>query len=104
MTTVNVTDRDGTRQEVRLSPGSTLMEILRDADLGVAALCGGMCSCATCHVYVDAAWLPKLPEMQSDEAEILNDLSTRQPGSRLSCQIVLRAEYDGLTVSIAPEE
>jgi len=80
------------------------MEVLRDQDLGVAALCGGMCSCATCHVYVDESWLAKLPEIQSDEAEVINELSERKPNSRLSCQIRLDDACDGLGVTVAPEE
>lgn len=104
MTTLNVTDRDGAEHQLQAKPGNTLMEVLRDADMGIAALCGGMCSCATCHVYIDSAWLPKLPAVQSDEQEVLSDLSDRLPNSRLSCQIMLRAEYDGLAVTVAPEE
>lgn len=105
MTTIKATDRDGVQHELQAKPGNTLMEVLRDADLGIAALCGGMCACATCHVYVDDAWMPKLPERQSDEAALLEDLSAYQPTqSRLSCQVTLSSELDGLTVTVAPEE
>ena len=58
-------------------------------DDGVAAICGGMCSCATCHVYVDPEWLPKLPARMSDESDMLGDLSHRRENSRLSCQVIL---------------
>jgi ferredoxin, 2Fe-2S len=104
MTTLNVTDRDGAEHQLKAPAGSTLMEVLRDQDMGVAALCGGMCSCATCHVYVDETWVAKLPAIQSDENEVLMDLSSRQPNSRLSCQISLGNELDGLKVTVAPEE
>ncbi|MGC3982090.1 MAG: 2Fe-2S iron-sulfur cluster-binding protein [Steroidobacteraceae bacterium] len=104
MTTLNVIDRDGAEHQVKAPKGATLMEVLRDQDLGVAALCGGMCSCATCHVYVDEAWLGKLPAVQSDENEVLSDLPDRLPNSRLSCQIVVVPAYEGLKVTVAPEE
>jgi len=104
MTTLKVTDRDGAEHQLQGTPGGTLMEVLRDADMGIAALCGGICSCATCHVYIDDAWLSKLPEIQSDEQDVLSDLPDRLPNSRLSCQVMLRTEYDGLAVTVAPEE
>jgi len=81
-----------------------LMEPLRDLDAGISAICGGMCSCATCHVYVDPEWVSKLPAAMSDETDMLRDLSTRRDNSRLSCQIQLTAAIDGLRVTIAPEE
>jgi ferredoxin, 2Fe-2S len=104
MTTVNVIDRDGVEHQLQSPPGATLMEVLRDQDMGVAALCGGMCSCATCHVYVDEAWLTALPAAQSDETDILSDLPDRKTNSRLSCQIAMVAAYEGLKVTVAPEE
>jgi 2Fe-2S ferredoxin len=73
-------------------------------DDGVAAICGGMCSCATCHVYVDPEWVPRLPEPMSDEGDMLGDLLDRQANSRLSCQIVLNDAISGLKVTIAPQE
>jgi 2Fe-2S ferredoxin len=104
MPTVTVIDRDKVERVVEAPSGATLMEPLRDMDDGVAAICGGMCSCATCHVYVDAQWLAKLPAPMSDEGDMLGDLSGRQPNSRLSCQIVLNEALSGLKVTIAPEE
>ncbi len=86
-------------------PGRKLMESLREHEFGVTASCGGMCSCATCHVYVDPAWIEKLPEMQSDERELVTELITYQPGvSRLSCQIPFTEKLDGIKVTVAPEE
>src|SRR4051812_29672882 len=61
MTSLRVVDRDGVEHEVDANPGFTLMENLRDLEYGVAAICGGMCACATCHVYVDPEWFPRLP-------------------------------------------
>jgi 2Fe-2S ferredoxin len=104
MPTVRVIDRDGKERELNAPSGATLMEPLRDMDEGVAAICGGMCSCATCHVYVDEEWVAKLPPPMSDENDMLGDLTTRQPNSRLSCQITLNDSMSGLKVSVAPEE
>lgn len=104
MPLLRVTDRDGGEHQVNAEVGGKLMETLRDMDDGVMAICGGMCSCATCHVYLDPEWYAKLPAPMSDETEMLKDLSTYQPGSRLSCQIELTAALDGLRVTIAPEE
>jgi ferredoxin, 2Fe-2S len=104
MPTVRVIDRDGVEREVSAPSGSVLMEPLRDMENGVAAICGGMCSCATCHVYVDEAWVAKLPAPMSDEGDMLGDLTSRRENSRLSCQIVLNDALSGLKVQIAPEE
>ena len=104
MITIKVTDHDGRQHELNVKPGEVLMELLRDQDWGVAALCGGMCSCATCHVFIDEAWSDSLPPKESDEEELLEVLDSFQPNSRLSCQIRLQASHDGLGLSLAPEE
>ncbi|HEX2788991.1 MAG TPA: 2Fe-2S iron-sulfur cluster-binding protein [Steroidobacteraceae bacterium] len=104
MPLVRVIDRDGTERTLEAPDGATLMEPLRDMDDGVAAICGGMCSCATCHIYVDAEWVVKLPPPMSDESDMLGDLISRRANSRLSCQIVLNDALSGVKVSIAPEE
>ena len=105
MPRLRVIDRDGAELEINAPAGTSLMEPLRDMDDGVTAICGGMCSCATCHVYVDEAWVPKLPAPMSDETDMLRDLSSyRANTSRLSCQIQLVDALDGLRVAIAPEE
>ena len=104
MPRLKVVDRDGAEHELKAGTGSVLMEPLRDMDDGVTAICGGMCSCATCHVYVDEAWADKLPKAMSDELDMLKDLGSFRPNSRLSCQIQLTDELDGLKVTIAPEE
>jgi 2Fe-2S ferredoxin len=105
MPLLKVTDRDGKEHEINASAGGVLMETLRDMDDGVTAICGGMCSCATCHVFVDPEWFAKLPARMSDELDMLKDLSDfRDQQSRLSCQIVLKDALNGLKVTIAPEE
>jgi 2Fe-2S ferredoxin len=101
---LNVVDREGVEHQVETAPGASLMETLRELEYGVAAICGGMCSCATCHVYIAPEWLDKLPERQSDESDLLAELQFRQDNSRLSCQIELKQEYDGLRLTLAPEE
>ena len=101
---IRVTDRDGTNHEVDGQAGLKLMEVLRDLDYGVEAICGGMCSCATCHVYVDAGWIDRLTPREDEEDDLLDSLEGRHANSRLSCQIELGDEHDGLSVTIAPEE
>jgi 2Fe-2S ferredoxin len=104
MALIRVTDRDGVEHEVQGNTSFTLMENLRDLDYGVAAVCGGMCACATCHVYIDPAWLSKLPARHSDETELLHDLSTYKENSRLSCQIKFTEALAGLQLRIADDE
>lgn len=105
MTEIIVTDRDGGVHRVDARVGVSLMETLRELDYGVAAICGGMCSCATCHVYVGTQWQAGLPPMQGDEKEILQELESYRPqGSRLSCQIPFEESMAGMEVEIAPEE
>jgi len=101
---LNVVDRNGEAHEVDTSAEGSLMEALRELDYGVTAICGGMASCATCHVYIDPAWGGKLPDSQSDERDLLSELQFRQDGSRLSCQIPLTEALDGLRLTLAPEE
>jgi 2Fe-2S ferredoxin len=99
-----VVDRDGKEHEIEAKPGLKVMEILRELDYGVAAICGGLCSCATCHVYVDANWAGRLPKPQSDELELLNELPDfKKDVSRLSCQVDFTEGLSGLKVAIAPD-
>jgi 2Fe-2S ferredoxin len=104
MAKIIVTDRDGTTHTIEGKTGLSVMENLRDNDFPVAAICGGCCSCATCHVYVDESWFVKLPERFDDERELLEGSSHMQSRSRLSCQIEFTEELDGLAVVIAPED
>ena len=75
MAVLKVVDRDGVEHEVESQTGLKVMEVLRELDYGVAAICGGMCSCATCHVYVDPEWASRLPAPMSDEKDLLTELS-----------------------------
>jgi 2Fe-2S ferredoxin len=104
MALLRVVDRDGVEHEVDAKSGLKVMETLRELDYGVAAICGGMCSCATCHVYVDADWTSRLPAAMSDERELLTELAHYQDNSRLSCQVEFTDELAGLRVTIAPDE
>ena len=104
MALLRVVDRDGVEHEVEARTGLKVMENLRELDYGVAAICGGMCSCATCHVYVDPDWQARLPAMMSDERELLSELTHYQDNSRLSCQLEFTPELAGLRVRIAPDE
>ena len=99
MALLRVVDRDGIEHEVDAKTGLKVMENLRELDYGVAAICGGMCSCATCHVYVDPEWQSRLPAMMSDERELLAELSHHQDGSRLSCQWSSLPDLAGLRVT-----
>jgi ferredoxin, 2Fe-2S len=104
MALLRVVDRDGVEHEVEAKTGLKVMETLRELDYGVAAICGGMCSCATCHVYVDPEWFPRLPAAMSDERELVTELTHYQENSRLSCQIEFTPALAGLKVTIAPDE
>ena len=105
MTTIYVTDSEGEELEVEGQVGLPIMETLRDLDNGVLALCGGMCSWATCHCYIEEPWASSLPPREEDEIELLEDLeSFREDQSRLTCQIELTEDMDGMRLEIAPEE
>ena len=98
-----VTDREGKVHELNARDGWRVMEVIRDANLPLAAECGGACACATCHVYVDEAWLDKLPPQEKQEVEMLDFGVAVEANSRLSCQIIVAPELDGLKVTLAPE-
>ena len=105
MPKIHVIDSECKEHTVEGQLGLSLMESLRDLDNGVLALCGGMCSCATCHCYIEESWASKLGEREDDEQELLEDLdSFREDQSRLSCQIEFSEEMDGIRVEIAPDE
>ncbi len=99
-----VVDRDGKEHEIEAKTGLKIMEILRELDYGVAAICGGLCSCATCHIYVDEEWAARLPKRQSDELELLTELADfRDATSRLSCQVDFTEALSGIKVTIAAD-
>ncbi len=100
-----VTDREGNTQHVEAHTGMSVMENIRDLDNSVEAICGGMCSCATCHCLVDPAWFAKLPPRGADELDLLEELEAFNPEqSRLSCQVQVSAELDGMVLTVGPEE
>jgi 2Fe-2S ferredoxin len=100
-----VVTRDGTESTVEGESGLSVMEVIRDSGFDeLLALCGGCCSCATCHVHVDPAFQDKLPPMSEDENDLLDSSDHRDETSRLSCQIPFSDELDGLKVTIAPED
>ncbi|NLR72982.1 2Fe-2S iron-sulfur cluster binding domain-containing protein [Novosphingobium sp. ERN07] len=105
MTKLIVRRRDGSEAAIEGQDGLSVMELIRDNGIDeLLALCGGCCSCATCHVYVDPAFAAQVPAMTEDENDLLDSSDHRTPASRLSCQIKLTPELDGLTVTIAPED
>lgn len=104
MISITVKDLDGQVHEIQAREGDTLMEALREYEWGVPAICGGLCSCGTCHVYLAPEWLDKFPPSDSDEQDLLDVFDSTESNSRLSCQIRVKADHNGLKLSIAPEE
>ncbi|MCW3836509.1 2Fe-2S iron-sulfur cluster-binding protein [Sphingomonas canadensis] len=100
-----VVTRSGEEREVIGEAGLSVMEVIREAGFDeLLALCGGCCSCATCHVHVDPEFAAKLPAMTEDENDLLESSSERDETSRLSCQIRFDDSLDGLKVRIAAED
>ena len=100
-----VVNHAGEEKTVEAEVGRTVMEALRDGGFDeLLALCGGCCSCATCHVYVDTSFADKLPAISADESDLLDSSDHRNATSRLSCQLPMTAALDGLKVTIAPED
>ncbi|MEO6256936.1 MAG: 2Fe-2S iron-sulfur cluster-binding protein [Sphingomicrobium sp.] len=105
MPTVNVTTREGEQRVIEATSGRSLMENLRDGGIDeILALCGGNCSCATCHVHVAEEWLERLNPISADEDDLLDSSDDRQPNSRLSCQIPVTDALDGIAVTVAQED
>ena len=105
MANIIAVTRDGAEKSIEGDIGLSVMEIMRDAGVDeLLALCGGCCSCATCHVYVDPAFAGILPPITEDENDLLDSSSHRLPSSRLSCQIPFSVALDGLKVMVAPED
>lgn len=100
-----VVNRAGEEQAVEGDVGLSVMEVIRDSGFDeLLALCGGCCSCATCHIYVDPAFADALPAMSEDENDLLDSSDHRNESSRLSCQVIMGDATDGLKVTIAPED
>ena len=100
-----VVTREGEERAIMGEAGLSVMEVIRDAGIDeILALCGGCCSCATCHVHVDPDFAAKLKPMSEDENDLLDSTSDRDAFSRLSCQIDMTDALDGLKVRIAAED
>lgn len=99
---IYVTDFDGTEHALAALDGWRVMEIIRDHGLPIKAECGGACSCATCHVYVDPVWLDKIPAKHEEEEDMLDAAVDVHDNSRLSCQIIMNPGLNGLKVAMAP--
>ncbi|MFW0887990.1 UNVERIFIED_CONTAM: 2Fe-2S iron-sulfur cluster-binding protein [Pseudomonas sp. JL1] len=100
-----VTQRDGDEVIIESSGDRSVMELIRDQGIGeLLAMCGGCCSCATCHVYVDPSFLDRIAPISEQEHDLLDGSSSRSSNSRLSCQIPFDETLDGLRVTVAPEE
>lgn len=105
MVKVTVVNRAGQENEVEAQEGLSLMEVIRDNGFDeLLALCGGCCSCATCHVYVDPAFQGALPPRSEDEEDLLDSSDHKTEQSRLSCQVPVTGALEGLRVTIAPED
>ncbi|WP_067734139.1 2Fe-2S iron-sulfur cluster-binding protein [Novosphingobium naphthalenivorans] len=105
MPQIIVVNQSGEESSVEAAEGRTLMEVIRDAGFDeLLALCGGCCSCATCHVHIDPAYMDKLPEMSEDENDLLDSSDHRNEFSRLSCQVPVTAVLEGCKVTIAKED
>ena len=99
MPKITYIDESGTKREVEVPAGWSVMEgAVKNLVPGIDADCGGACACATCHVYVDPPWLDKLPPKQEMEETMLDFGQDVRPNSRLSCQIKVTPELDGLVV------
>jgi 2Fe-2S ferredoxin len=105
MTKLVVVNRAGSATEVEAKDGLSLMEVIRDAGFDeMLALCGGCCSCATCHVHVDPEFAAQLPAMTEDENDLLDSSGSRDANSRLACQVHVSGELAGMRVTIAQED
>lgn len=105
MPSLTIVDREGDAHVLEANEGLNLMEIIREHGFDeLLALCGGCCSCATCHVHIAPEFAGKMPPMCAEEDDLLDSSSNRSETSRLSCQIPFGDHLDGLCVMIAGED
>jgi ferredoxin, 2Fe-2S len=105
MPNITVINQSGEASTVAAATGRTLMEVIRDNGFDeLLALCGGCCSCATCHVHIDPSFMDKLPALSEDESDLLDSSDHRNEYSRLSCQVPITDAMEGLTVTVAQED
>lgn len=99
---IHVTDQEGIRHTLEAVEGWRVMEIIRDWGINIKAECGGACACATCHVYVEPAFETKLYPAREDEIDMLDSAFDVRDNSRLSCQLIMSEELNGLEITLAP--
>ncbi len=99
---LKLVDREGREHALEALKGWRVMEVIRDYKFPIKAECGGACACATCHVYVDKAWVGKLVPPTAEEKDMLDGAFDVQDNSRLSCQLLMNEKLDGLRVTLAP--
>jgi 2Fe-2S ferredoxin len=104
MTRIHFIQPDGQEQSVEAQPGQSVMQAAIGALVpGITADCGGACTCATCHGYVDEAWMGRVPPASADEVDMIDaGCFDVQPNSRLTCQIRVKEELDGLVIRLPP--
>ena len=96
---VRYRDSKGLERTVEARPGQSIMEVATHVGIPeIGTDCGGVCSCASCHVYVDEKWLDRFPPVSKNENALLSLLDDRKPNSRLSCQLRIVGDMDGLTI------
>lgn len=101
MATITYIEFDGEEQVLNVEPGASVMQgAMRNSVRGILADCSGSCLCATCHVYVDPAWLDKVGSKSETEELLLEEVFNAQFNSRLSCQIKITEDMDGLVVRV----
>jgi len=105
MPKIVVVNQSGEETTLDAPTGRTLMEVIRDNGFDeLLALCGGCCSCATCHVHIDPAYMDKLAKMSEDESDLLDSSDHRNEFSRLSCQVPVTDVLEGARITIAQED
>ena len=101
MTQVTFFDPAGTEHKVNVEKGTSLMQAAMDNGIdGIVAECGGACSCATCHCYIDESWVAKVGDPSDIEKDMLDCVIDPQPNSRLSCQVIVDETLEGLVVRL----
>ena len=96
---------NGEKHEVEVESGYSVMEAAINNNIdGIVAECGGACACATCHSYIDDAWTGRMPPMDDMEDSILDAAYDRRDNSRLTCQLEVQDDWDGLVVHVAENE
>ena len=104
MPSIQVTDLSGNISTLEAKSGDTLMEALRDNGYSdIEAVCGGVCSCSTCHVYIEGDWFSKLGDRSEDENQLVTSTDQFKENSRLSCQVTVTDDMEGMAITIAQQ-